>query len=360
MDLVNTTALPADLKISEIESDQGGSIRLGSLVAKATFEVGPSGGLRLSDDPLPIFETEVPTEFGIMPRDIAPPRPEVLELMVLAAAYAPNAQPVGEMTALLRVGEQRSELSVTGDRTWVQTEAGWAMTEPVPFVRMPLSWNRTFGGNAEIWIDAKSPLEVRHPYNGDGRGFDPTPYATGVERALGCPAGFPRIVYDWAAPNVEHPGRRVHARGDQPEPHCWAPMPLALALRMKPAGDDAADPHIASTDPAGCCEPAASSSEAESMVWFAHPDLRVPVPDAGTSVCLSGCHPDGDWRFAWPDLRVVADYVLGQRTGKRPLVAQSALLLPEEGRVAITYRCWFRLRLDSSVVERSLRLRIAG
>jgi len=360
MELVNTTALPAMLKISEISSDaEGRSIRLGSLVAKATFEVKPSGALDLVDDPLPILEMEVPTELGIMPRDIAVPRPEGLEVMVLAAAYAPRAQPVREMTAVLRFGDLQRELSVTGDRTWVQTEEGWAMTEPLPFVRMPLSWSRAFGGTAEVWIDASSPLEVRHPYNADGRGFDPTPHASGVERAFGCPEGFPRIDYDWAAPNVEHPAHRVRARADQPEPCCWAPMPIALGLRAKPMSDAIG----AGTDPKSSAadrfEQAKRASGVGNALWFAHPDLRLLVANPGTLVQLTGCRPEGDWRFAWPDLRVAADYVLGDRSGVRPLTAQAALLLPDEGRVAITYRCWFRFITDSPDTERSIRLRIA-
>lgn len=360
MELVNTTALPAQLKVSEISNDASGqSIRLGSLVAKATFDVKPSGGLSLADDPLPILEMEVPTELGIMPRDFALPRPEVLEVMVLAAAYAPRGRPVREMTAVLQFGDQLRELSVTGDRTWVKAEEGWAMTEPDPFMRMPLSWSRAFGGSAEIWIDATSPLEVQHPYNSDGRGFDPTAYTDGVEKTFGCPEGFPRIVYDWAAPNVEHPARRVSARTDQPEPCCWAPMPLTLGLRIKPTGDAVAAEADATGGAPDPLERMKRASEGESTFWFAHPDLRLPIPDKGTPIQLSGCHPEGDWRFQWPDLRVVADYVLGDRTGMRPLTAQAALLLPDQGRVAITYRCWFRFIPDSPETERSIRLRIA-
>ena len=130
----------------------------------------------------------------------------------------------------------------------------------------------------------------------------------------------------------------------------------AFAKPMSDAIGAGTDPKSSAADR---FEQAKRASGVGNALWFAHPDLRLLVANPGTLVQLTGCRPEGDWRFAWPDLRVAADYVLGDRSGLRPLTAQAALLLPDEGRVAITYRCWFRFITDSPDTERSIRLRIA-
>jgi len=71
---------------------------------------------------------------------------------------------------------------------------------------------------------------------------------------------------------------------------------------------------------------------------------------------MSGMSPRGKLSFTIPPLRVIADYVLGDRTGTRELAPQLMVLLPEQMRFYIVYRASFTLETTPSM-ERSFRLR---
>jgi len=66
--------------------------------------------------------------------------------------------------------------------------------------------------------------------------------------------------------------------------------------------------------------------------------------------------PHGELSFSIPPLRVIADYVLGNRVGTRELVPQLMVLLPEQMRFYIVYRASFTLETTAGM-ERSFRLR---
>lgn len=353
MELVNTCGIPAELLISDISNSiSRRRVRLGSLIAKATFDISKDGQLRLSDEPLPVLRMEEPTPLGFLPRDVVAPRSAGLDLMVLAAAHAPHGKPRQEMDVSLELGNHRWSLSVTGDRTWLHTSNGWEMTQPADFIRMPLTWSRAFGGIAEVWIDQSSPVDVRHQWNDAGRGFDPKHQVEGLERTLGCPPGFPRSAYERMAPNVELPSARVHQPDDNPEPYCWAPLPIDMGLRAKWATEDWSD------------LPPRGGEGIQEMVdglpqeglWFGHRSLKIPVPVAETPVRLTGCTSDGIWAWRWPALAVSADYAIGERHGRRELQPQMAVLRPEQRQMSLTFRTWFRFVVDDDSMDRSVRL----
>lgn len=357
MDLINTTGVPAELTVSSLGPDEEGrDVRLGSLALKATLDVDRDGLMTLAADPLPVQDAELPCELGVLPRDLLPPRPEAVELMVLGAAHGPGGRPVREMIVALEVGERRWELAVTGERRWGRgADGGWTLSEPAPFQRMPLRWERAFGGTAEVWIDDASPVDVSHPLNPGGRGFDPTPLAEGLARTLGCPPSYPRVRYDWAAPNVEHPARRVRRPDAATAPYCWAPMPIELGLRTTAVS--ASLPELDPSTEAAVGEVRGVATKQDPYLWFAHPDLRVPSLPPGTPVALEGLSPEGPLRFPWPGLGWEVDYTLGGRRGTRRLLLQTVLLFPEQRRVAATFRTWFRFRVEAEGLERSMRIR---
>jgi hypothetical protein len=74
-----------------------------------------------------------------------------------------------ELTVTFRVGPAVKQVRVTGDRVWVRTMGSVRATEPLPFSRMPLCYERAFGG----W-DRSSPdpaSHTFHPRNPVGTGF---------------------------------------------------------------------------------------------------------------------------------------------------------------------------------------------
>ena len=74
-----------------------------------------------------------------------------------------------ELLVTFRVGRVGKQVRVTGDRVWVETMGSIRATDPLPFDRMPLCYERAFGG----W-DRSSPDPTAHtlePRNPVGTGF---------------------------------------------------------------------------------------------------------------------------------------------------------------------------------------------
>lgn len=94
-----------------------------------------------------------------------------------------------ELTVTFRVGPVSKQVRVTGERVWVRTMGSLHATEPLPFDRMPLCYERAFGG----W-DRSSPDPAQHTFesrNPLGIGF----------RAPGSP-----FEEGLRLPNLEDPG----------------------------------------------------------------------------------------------------------------------------------------------------------
>ncbi len=355
MELINQTGVPTELVLSDHGTTEAGALkRAGLLIAKATFEVRSDGSLELvTEDPHPVLRSEEPTSLGILARDVVPPGGSAFEVLALAAAYSPNGRPVAARRVTMWVDDRRDDLEVFGDRTWVTVEHTTAMSAPAPFARMPLTWERAFGGTAQVWVDEHTPVPISHPYNALGRGFDPSGLAKGLGEQLRSPESYPRVDYVRALPNIEHVSERISTPEDEPTPCCWAPMPLEIGLRMKPAVEAA----LAVSE-----EEASEAAVAATPrgITFAGPRWRMPRPPAPLApIGLTGCRPlNRPFAFRWPKMKVLADYVLGARSGVRELLPSMLVLLPEEERFTVTYRDAFAFLVEEDGLERSVRLRL--
>lgn len=343
MDLINTTGVVAELLVS-LEPTQP-EARLGCMMAKATFEVARDGTVVLdADAPVALLKEDTETPLGILPNDLPMRRGPEFEVWMLAAAYAPSGTPVTEATVTLSVANRAASLRVVGDRQWWPGPGGAVLSAAAPFSRMPLTWERAFGGAAEVWLDERSVTQVAHPLNPRGRGFDPSRDVQALGGAVYAAPGYPRTDYVRLAPNVEDPSRPVRTATDAPDPSCFAPPPVDCAIGMRRLGEvfllpDEQRPHL---------------SEVAGLRALA-PWVFDTAP-LGHAVRVRGCRPDGDFEFVIPTSVPVMDYVLGERSGSRPLVPQAMMVLPEERRFYVVYRHFFMMRADEGQ-ERSVRLR---
>ena len=349
MDLVNHTPVPAHLRVSTLEGPPrpGGEARFGLLTAKATFVVADDGRVTLDGQrPCPIFEYDEPTPLGLLPGDIVPRRDHALEVIVLGNAHGAGRT---HMTVELDVDGHRRGLLVHGDRVWTGSKRGAEISPASPFDVMPLTWERAHGGACECWIDAHSVLDLEHPMNKYGRGFDAQKLAVDLGKSFGAPAGYPRLApdYERRLPNLEDPRSPIDRWSDDPRPYCWATMPTDIGVHLQRAHDRVRDGHPMLPD------------EMLTMVMHrAHPDWILPVPPVDAPVTLRGMTARGAWQFRLPRLRVLADYELGARTGTRELEPQLLLLLPEQSRFYLVYRHHFTMEVTSRMA-RSMRLRLA-
>ena len=270
------------------------------LVAKATFRVGEGGRVQLdTQDPVPFYDGDELTEVGIRPRDDLPRHDPAFEVLLLGAAYGSNGQAVAERRVSLTVGTERRELLVTGDRHWIGRES---ISAPVPFVRMPMTVDRTFGGSCEVLVDDGAIMTVVHPPNRHGRGFDPEPAARALGEWLrlgGLSAVEPRA----AAPEPRTPA--AAGRGgydDAPDPACWSALPMDTLLHLQrgvvmPSGNPP------TPDDAQVGSMLGTSWMKDGFFHRAHPDWVIDLPPAAATIEIDGVRPHGPIRFALPSSR---------------------------------------------------------
>ncbi len=139
-----------------------------------------------------------------------------------ATVQAPPRPPFARQVRL-QVADRVVDLAVYGDRTWEKRLGQWGPSEPQRFERLPLSWQRAFGGTVTLEPHLTRDRlphpggPVSYPLNPTGRGF--TIPDSPME---GTPL-----------PNIEHPGALISAPHEHPVPHGFAPCPELFALRTR-------------------------------------------------------------------------------------------------------------------------------
>jgi len=341
----NTTPLSARLSIGRGLPD---GLRPGLLLAKATFSFDERGRARLDDqDPLPLLDADTATPLGLLPRDNLPRNDPAFEVFLLGKAHAPFGRPVPHVRVALAVADCRRELDVYGDRFWLGRGADAALSAPAPFLEMPLTYSRAFGGTADIEIDVDSPVEVHYPENPDGVGFDLEPIADGLHRDLNCPAGFPRFTLERGVPNIESADSPLRRWSDNPQPEVWCAVPLSGAIHNR---------RSYLLDPDGGVN--ARAKPQIGQFYRAHPGWVLPeAPGKGAPIVLHNLTKNPSLELRFPNLDVYFDYALGPRDGSRALGPRAIILLPEQQKFAVLFALTFVVDPPTGA-ERSGRLRI--
>jgi uncharacterized protein YjbI with pentapeptide repeats len=166
------------------------------ILVKATASLGTDAPHAPLVEPEPLSGDEPLEEAGSLRRasDFAPFKPRVDVTLVGHGHPTMAGGALGRVA--LRVGALRSEVLLAGDRTW----EGGEPSAPLPFVRMPLVWERAYGG---VGFDA-NPL---------GRGFG-----------------------GLVLPNLERPGAELRRAKDVAQPRCFAPVPREWTSRRTGLG----------------------------------------------------------------------------------------------------------------------------
>lgn len=193
-ELRNRTAFKAAWTIAVDKSGEKSWV----VVVRGTFDITPNGGTRIAEEQLepsaePVYRGAPGESSLIQEQDLIPAKPRT-DIYVDGHAHAPQGRPCTEMTVSLSTPAGRKSLLVRGDRTWERNLVGLVEpSPPLPFVKMPIVWERTYGG-----YDRQDPDEGKHR-------LDPrNPVGTGFFTSLGHRVG--RL-----APNIEPLGG-----GDEP------------------------------------------------------------------------------------------------------------------------------------------------
>lgn len=344
MDLVNKTPLAAELQVGD---PPGFERRIGAILAKATYRIVDDRALELeTQDPVPLFDTDEETDLGLRPRDDLVRRDEAFEVILLGAAYVPGDRPDAATMVTLRLGDVQRQLLVVGDRRWKKGFMGTSITDPEPFTRMPMTWEHAFGGSAPVDIDEGATIDVAHPLNRAGKGFDAESAAQGLAEAFRTPNGYPKIDYERTLPNLEDPAHRISRPDDAPQPKCWATLPLSSGLHGMRVLDGMDEDEMTSEQ----------LIQQDSLLYRAHPDWVIERPPAGAPLVLTNATRSGSLRVTLPTLRVMFDYINRGRTATGELMPQMLVLYPEEQRLTLTYRKPFTYPFEGGA-ERCIRLR---
>jgi hypothetical protein len=175
-------------------------------VIKATFKIGAEGKLIEDDEQEGIamedrFRGNPAATSVLYESDLAIYKPGT-DVVVNGEAWALGLRPSKRVDVTIEVGPLRKKVRVFGDRVW-QRFAGVGplmKSTPVPFKRMPLIYERVFGGvDSRTAKGLKSKFDGRNPV---GQGFQ-----AGIIRKSGVPL-----------PNLENPADLIVSPRQRPAP----------------------------------------------------------------------------------------------------------------------------------------------
>ena len=170
---------------------------------KATFDLGPKGLVPAKRQEPVKPEGEPYGKPGESSDRFEPeciwPKPAT-DVVLIGSAVAPRPGAT-EVMVTLQIPPLRRTVRVLGDRVFFKSIGGVELTRPVAFEKIPLVWERAFGGwDRSLPEPAKHSCERRNPV-GTGHRGPGTRFEEGIR-----------------APNLEDPERPLKGWGDRPPP----------------------------------------------------------------------------------------------------------------------------------------------
>lgn len=228
-------------------------------------------------------------------------------------ACAASGTTVRQIPISVRVGHCERQAMVFGDRTWQRGLWGLRPSDPVPFARMPLLYERCFGGQL-----ARATRE-------DAAAADRNPVGCGLYENDADAVGRP-------LPNLEDPTALIRSPADRPLLQGFGPVARGWMPRRSFAGSYDAT-WVAERAPLWPTDVDPRFLSAAAPGLFASPHLQ-----GGEEVVLTGLHPSGTVRFRLPYWPLVAKFRFVHRTERRRLRLDAILLEPDDLAVTLIWR----------------------
>jgi hypothetical protein len=251
----------------------------------------------------PVFRAEPERSSLIQENDLVHTKLKT-DVLLYGDAHAPNGRAVHYMDVRLKVATIDKTLRVYGDRRWVAGVLGPSLTAPEPFTRVPIVYERAFGGTDMTDAEERG-WEPRNPV---GTGF-----ALKKEHIVGK-----------LSPNVEDPRRpcvdwrKGHPAGFGPIARHWAPR-VALAGTYDDVWERTRKPLVPTDFDDRFHQCAPEDQQVEGFL------------KGGEFVELHGMTADGVLSFHLPRITLVmtTEFYDGSETQHRP-VLHTLSLFPEE------------------------------
>ena len=232
------------------------------------------------------------------------------DILMIGSAYAPAQRPIRQMDVGLQVGSVSKIVRVFGDRFWNRDQ----ITQPEPFVTMPLVYERAFGG--QDFVDGlMRDTETKNPV---GCGFAGRKHLAEVN-------GLP-------LPNLECPKQLIHHYNDRPAPACFAPIAPNWQPRASFAGsyDDVWQQTRA---------PYLPDDYSPCFMNVAPPDLIYPdYLRGGEPVKIIGMNTAGDLVFSLPHVNLSNKVLIAEQEFSAPFNMETLLLDPNHLKLSMVWR----------------------
>ena len=286
------------------------------VLVKATFDVrGGTPRLHEVQEPVALADEYwgEPGKTSIkVAADTALLKPGV-DVVYVGSAYS-TAQNRYQVDVRMRVGQLVKSLRVSADRVW-EGDTRFASPQWVaPFERMPMTWERAFGGTDESAADAPE-WEPRNPV---GSGFRSRKSKLPIAGAC--------------LPNIEHPNEPVRAPADRLTP--WGVAWIAPSWQPRASYG-------------GTCDELWQKKRAPLLPTDFNPVFfQAAPPDQvfsgelleGTPVELHNLSPAGRLSFALPAPRVEAVIKIGDDRRTPPMRCDTIVLDGDGERVMMVWR----------------------
>ena len=286
-------------------------------VVKGTFTLG----LRVeeAEEQTPVvpadrFRGDARTTSIAEPADVSLVKPGT-DVLLFGHAYGPGGRPAHQAEVSLRLGPIEKRVAVFGDRRWGGTILT-RISSPEPFEKMPLVWERSFGGTET------SPGD---PPRADGE--DRNPVGAGFRSR-----GSGRKLEGLLLPNLEDSAHLISSPGDRPAPVGFGAIAPHWKPRPKYAGtyDEAWRRNRA---------PYLPDDFDPRFLMVAPEDQQVPgYLKGGEPVEIAGATPSGTLRFGLPARRVDVLFRLDTGEERRTANLDTVILRPDEKRLVLVWR----------------------
>jgi len=288
------------------------------VVVKATFDLAPGTPVAEMQQPVTLTDDYrgEPGRSSLKYATEAHPSKPGTDVVVLGEACSPRDRPVPELFVRVSVAGRSSTLKVFGDRHWEKTLMGVAPGRPRPFVRMPIVYERAYGGSHVIdRASGRVEAESRNPV---GIGF---PGGTGSRK----PA-------DARLPNIEDPRNLIKTPKDRPAPAGYGYIAPSWEPRASYAGTY--DGQWRKTR-----APFLPEDFDPRFFQAAHPDLVFPGHlRGGEPVSLTNLTPEGERAFTLPACEPRIEVRVAGRFEAAKARLDTVLLEPADERLCMVWR----------------------
>ena len=237
------------------------------------------------------------------------------DCVLVGHAWAPQGK-APHVDVSFSVGEVRKQGRVFGERIWLKVLGAVSLSRPVPFEKIPLVWERAFGGADTSWQEpAGHEFCLENPVG------------------VGLMAHKSRLVIDGLPlPNIENPSDLIKTPRQRPRPVGFGMIPPHWQPRAGYAGtyDDSWRKTVSPLPPADL-DPRFYSAAAPGLV-----SQRYLTGSEG--VLIEGAARQGRLQFSLPGIALRA--TVRRRGGEEelPMRLDTVIVEPDNARLVLVWR----------------------